>query len=85
MKASGDQMDDRIVEVCWDTERGTWKILRIRDDKPYPNHRSIMQKIIVSIEDGVEIEAVSLISPLIHQFVPSLIVNVLLSLVVITE
>jgi len=58
MKESGEQFDDRIVEVAWDTDRGTWRMMRIRDDKPNANHKSIMQKILVSIEDGVEIEAV---------------------------
>lgn len=59
MKESGEQYDDRIIEVCWNTEIGGWKLMRIRDDKPHANHKSIMQKIVVSIEDGVEIEAVS--------------------------
>lgn len=59
MKESGEQYDDRIIEVSWDTDRGTWKFSRIRDDKPHANHKDIMKKIIISIEDGVEIEAVS--------------------------
>jgi mRNA guanylyltransferase len=59
LKETGDQLDDRIIEVSWDADRGTWQMLRIRDDKPHANHKSIMQKILISIEDGVEIEAVS--------------------------
>lgn len=59
MKESGEQYDDRIIEVCWNTDIGGWKMMRIRDDKPHANHKSIMQKILISIEDGVEIEAVS--------------------------
>ncbi|ORY25741.1 putative mRNA guanylyltransferase [Naematelia encephala] len=57
IKQSGEQLDDRIVEVCWDADRGTWKILRMRDDKPNANHKDIMYKIIASIQDGVEIDA----------------------------
>ncbi|OCF40157.1 mRNA guanylyltransferase [Kwoniella heveanensis CBS 569] len=56
-KESGEQLDDQVVEVCWDTERGYWRMMRIRDDKNNANHKSIMQKILISIEDGVEIEA----------------------------
>lgn len=59
MKESGEQLDDRVIEVCWDTSRGRWRMMRIRDDKPNANHKSIMEKILVSIDDGVEIEAVS--------------------------
>ncbi|KAL7423126.1 Dcp1p-Dcp2p decapping enzyme complex alpha subunit [Cryptotrichosporon argae] len=58
MKASGEQYDDRIVEVCWDNERGAWTFLRVRDDKLHGNHRSIADKILVSIQDGVEIKDV---------------------------
>ncbi|KAI9638508.1 putative mRNA guanylyltransferase [Dioszegia hungarica] len=57
MKESGEQFDDRIIEVCWNTDMGGWRMMRIRDDKPHANHKSIMQKILVSIEDGVKIEA----------------------------
>jgi mRNA guanylyltransferase len=52
------QYDDRIIECCWSMERGTWQFMRIRDDKEHANHKSIMEKILVSIQDGVEIEAV---------------------------
>lgn len=64
IKESGEQLDDRIIEVCWNAQRGSWRMLRIRDDKPNANHKSIMQKILESIEDGVEIEAVRLLSVL---------------------
>lgn len=62
MKQTGEQYDDRIIEVSWDSERGTWKYLRIRDDKEHANHRSILDKILISIQDGVEIDAVSLLT-----------------------
>lgn len=51
-------MDDRVMEVCWDTARSGWRYMRFRDDKPNANHKSIMRKIIDSISDGVELEAV---------------------------
>lgn len=59
MKESGEQYDDRIVECCWSTEIGAWRMMRTRDDKPNANHKDIMKKIMISIQDGVEIEAVS--------------------------
>lgn len=60
MKASGDQLDERIAEVHWDLTRESWRFLRFRDDKPHANHRSVVDKIMQSIEDGVEKEIVSL-------------------------
>ncbi|KAJ7782641.1 mRNA capping enzyme, catalytic domain-containing protein [Mycena metata] len=55
-KASGEQYDDRIVEVRWDASESHWKWMRFRPDKPNGNHRSIVEKILVSIADGVEKE-----------------------------
>ncbi|OXG93496.1 mRNA guanylyltransferase [Cryptococcus neoformans A2-102-5] len=55
-KESEEQLDERIVEVCWDSQIQAWKMLRMRDDKPHGNHKSIVDKILVSINDGVEIE-----------------------------
>ncbi|KAI0093972.1 mRNA capping enzyme, catalytic domain-containing protein [Irpex rosettiformis] len=54
MKASGEQMDDRIVEVHWDTSVKGWRMMRFRDDKPNGNHQSVVDNIIKSIADGVE-------------------------------
>lgn len=58
MKLDGEQIDDRIVEVHWDAEREGWRMMRFRDDKPAGNHRSVVDKIINSIADGVEKDAV---------------------------
>ncbi|KIM65335.1 hypothetical protein SCLCIDRAFT_1212510 [Scleroderma citrinum Foug A] len=54
MKLSGEQVDDRIVEVHWDPDLSSWRKMRFRDDKPHGNYRTIVEKIIQSIADGVE-------------------------------
>lgn len=59
MKRSGEQYDDRIVEVHWDTALLRWRMMRFRDDKPNGNHRNVVENIIQSIADGVEKDAVS--------------------------
>jgi len=58
MKATGHQYDDRIVEVSWNKEKESWRFLRFRDDKLDGNHFSVVQNIIESILDGVEVEEV---------------------------
>jgi mRNA guanylyltransferase len=58
MKATGQQYDDRIVEVCWNKEMETWRFIRFRDDKLDGNHFSVVQNIIESIQDGVEVDEV---------------------------
>jgi len=37
MKASGEQFDERIVEVHWDPQHEHWRLMRFRDDKPAGN------------------------------------------------
>lgn len=59
MKASGEQLDERVVEVHWDPEREYWRMMRFRDDKPKGNFKSVVENIIQSIADGVEKDAVS--------------------------
>ncbi|KAI6036526.1 mRNA capping enzyme [Pisolithus microcarpus] len=54
MKLSGEQVDDRIVEVRWDPGLCHWRMMRFRDDKPHGNFRTVVDKIIESIADGVE-------------------------------
>ncbi|KAF5386963.1 hypothetical protein D9615_001556 [Tricholomella constricta] len=57
LKLSGEQIDDRIVEVHWDASVAHWRMMRFRDDKPHGNHRSVVENIIQSIVDGVEKDA----------------------------
>ncbi|RDB22263.1 mRNA-capping enzyme subunit alpha [Hypsizygus marmoreus] len=57
LKASREQIDDRIVEVHWDPVVSHWRMMRFRDDKPNGNHKSVVENIIQSIVDGVEKEA----------------------------
>lgn len=54
MKLSGEQFEDRIVEVHWDSAVEGWRMMRFRSDKPSGNHISTVESIIVSIRDGVE-------------------------------
>ena len=61
MKTSGDQLDDRVVEVHWDPELQGWRMMRFRDDKPNGNHKSVVDNIIKSIADGVEKDTVRLV------------------------
>lgn len=74
MKASNDQLDDRIVEVHWDPDLEHWRMMRFRDDKPNGNHKSVVDNIIKSIADGVEKDAVRVspshlpFRPVIHRF-----------------
>jgi len=58
MKSSGEQIDDRIVEVYWDPVVSHWRKMRFRDDKPNGNYRTVVENIIQSIADGVEKDAV---------------------------
>lgn len=54
MRNSRIQYDDRVVECVWDAGLQTWKILRFRDDKREGNYKDIVDKILISIRDGVE-------------------------------
>jgi len=66
MKADHTQLDDRVVEVHWDPRKGGWKFMRFRDDKPEGNHRTVVDKIVQSIVDGIEQDEVS--SSSFHHF-----------------
>lgn len=62
MKASGEQFDDRVVEVHWDPGLEGWRMMRFRDDKPNGNHKDVVENILKSIADGIEKDAVSSLS-----------------------
>lgn len=81
MVDSGEQFDDRIVECVWsvDPQPATepyisqhlslpprWRMMRIRDDKHHGNHRSIVEKILKSIRDGVEADELVKAAPAIR-------------------
>ena len=65
LKANGEQVDDRIVEVHWDSVSEHWRMMRFRDDKPHGNHRTIVEDIVQSIIDGVEKDTVSGLLPVL--------------------
>lgn len=62
MKKSGEQLDDRIVEVHWDPTVEGWRMMRFRTDKPEGNFKTVVENIIRSIADGVEKDQVRLYS-----------------------
>lgn len=62
-KRSGEQYDDRVVEVVWSKELDSFQFMRFRDDKNEGNYKDVVTSIIRSIQDGVEAEGVS---PVLH-------------------
>jgi len=58
MKSSGEQFEDRVVEVHWDPVVEGWRMMRFRDDKPTGNFIKTVESVIESIQDGVEKETV---------------------------
>lgn len=59
MLMSGDQYDDRIVEVRWEKSTQEWKFMRFRDDKRDGNFITVVDRILESVRDGVELDQVS--------------------------
>lgn len=62
MKVSGEQFEDRIVEVHWDPTVEGWRMMRFRDDKPAGNHIKTVESVILSIRDGVDKDVVRIIA-----------------------
>ena len=63
LKRSAEQIDDRIVEVHWDSVLSRWRMMRFRSDKPNGNHITVVENIIQTIAEGVEKETVGFILP----------------------
>ena len=51
MKTSNEQLDDRIVEVHWDTVGEHWRMMRFRNDKPNAERT---QRLFASLRDELE-------------------------------
>jgi hypothetical protein len=58
-KLSGEQYDDRIVEVTWDKRDECWVFQRLRTDKLEGNHITVVEDLIRCIQRGVECHTVS--------------------------
>lgn len=52
-------IDGRIVEVARDLDRRAWRILRLRDDKPQPNHTSVVRDIQAAVKGPLSLDDVS--------------------------
>ena len=68
-KQTGDQYDDRVIEVVWDDVRQTWSMLRFRDDKCEGNFHTVVKAILRGIQEGVDADEVAYrasLSPALH-------------------
>lgn len=48
---------DAVVECTWNGEQQSWKFLRGRPDKETPNAFHVYEKVMKSIEDNIDEEA----------------------------
>ncbi|KAF9408575.1 Dcp1p-Dcp2p decapping enzyme complex alpha subunit [Podila epigama] len=53
-QSTSTQLQNRIVEVNYSPHDHSWRFFRFRDDKEHGNHSSVVQKVVQSIQDGVE-------------------------------
>lgn len=57
-QSTSTELQNRVVEVNYSPSDNTWRFFRFRDDKEHGNHSSVVQKVVQSIQDGVEREEV---------------------------
>ena len=48
---------DSVIECTWNGDQQSWKFLRDRKDKDYPNAFHVYEKVMKSIEDNIDEEA----------------------------
>ena len=48
---------DTVIECTWNGEQQSWKFLRDRKDKETPNAFHVYEKVMKSIEDNIDEEA----------------------------
>ncbi|KAJ1950791.1 Dcp1p-Dcp2p decapping enzyme complex alpha subunit [Linderina macrospora] len=59
-------LDGQIVEVSYTPDYcppHVWKFMRFRNDKPHGNHISVIDKIIISINDNMELDELMAVMP----------------------
>ncbi|KAJ7625687.1 mRNA capping enzyme, catalytic domain-containing protein [Roridomyces roridus] len=54
MKLSGRRYHGQIVEVQWNAMLGRWRLMRLRDDKQNANYRTVVERNVQIIAEGVD-------------------------------
>ncbi|KAF9204547.1 Dcp1p-Dcp2p decapping enzyme complex alpha subunit [Podila verticillata] len=62
-QSTSTELQNRVVEVNYSPSDNTWRFFRFRDDKEHGNHSSVVQKVVQSIQDGVEREELRQAAP----------------------
>ena len=57
-KLSGEQSDDRVVEVTWDMSDERWVFHRLRSDKSEGNHITVVNDLIRCIQHSIDRQTV---------------------------